>query len=111
MLFLNMNVFLAFKMLIFYSLLLVIYTDLQSPRALRLKSDDVNAPQRLPLSKNRFYQDILCEIGGMFAIANKIDTIHRRPWIGFQPWQADGRKVNPANIVSSLVALLDDESP
>ncbi|XP_038891990.1 uncharacterized protein LOC120081305 [Benincasa hispida] len=62
--------------------------------ALRLKSDDVNAPQRLPLLKNRFYQDILCEIGGMFAIANKIDTIHRRPWIGFQSWQADGRKVS-----------------
>lgn len=58
-----------------------------------MKSDDVSAPQQLPLLKNRFYQDILCEIGGMFAIANKIDTIHRRPWIGFQSWQADGRKV------------------
>ncbi|XP_016900299.2 uncharacterized protein LOC103489564 [Cucumis melo] len=65
-----------------------------SPRALRLETDDVNAPQRLPLLKNRFYQDILCEIGGMFAIANKIDTIHRKPWIGFQSWQADGRKVS-----------------
>uniref|UniRef100_A0A0A0KWP4 Glycosyl transferase family 1 domain-containing protein n=1 Tax=Cucumis sativus TaxID=3659 RepID=A0A0A0KWP4_CUCSA len=65
-----------------------------SPKALRLKSDDVSAPQRLPLLKSRFYQDILCEIGGMFAIANNIDTIHRTPWIGFQSWQADGRKVS-----------------
>ncbi|XP_022993256.1 uncharacterized protein LOC111489326 [Cucurbita maxima] len=63
-----------------------------SSRALRLESDDVNAPKRLPLLEDRFYQDILCEMGGMFAVANKIDTIHRRPWIGFQSWQADGRK-------------------
>lgn len=65
----------------------------QSTGARRLKSDDISASQRLPLLKERFYQDILCEIGGMFAIANKIDKIHRRPWIGFQSWQADGRKV------------------
>ncbi|XP_022133864.1 uncharacterized protein LOC111006310 isoform X2 [Momordica charantia] len=65
-----------------------------STRALRLKSDDVNAVGRLPLLNDSYYMDILCEIGGMFAIANKIDNIHKRPWIGFQSWRASGRKVS-----------------
>lgn len=29
----------------------------------------------------------------MFAVANKVDSIHMRPWIGFQSWRAAGRKV------------------
>ncbi|KAM1229920.1 hypothetical protein ACFX13_040891 [Malus domestica] len=29
----------------------------------------------------------------MFAIANKVDRVHQRPWIGFQTWRAAGRKV------------------
>ncbi|KAG6602279.1 uncharacterized protein LOC111459418 isoform X1 [Cucurbita moschata] len=65
-----------------------------STRALRLKSDDVNAVGRLPLLNDSYYPDTLCEIGGMFAIANKIDNIHKRPWIGFQSWRASGRKVS-----------------
>ena len=66
---------------------------MQSTRALRLRSDDVNAVGRLPLLNDSYYLDILCEIGGMFAIADKIDNIHKRPWIGFQSWRASGRKV------------------
>ncbi|CAK9313391.1 unnamed protein product [Citrullus colocynthis] len=65
-----------------------------STRALRLRSDDVNAVGRLPLLNDSYYLDTLCEIGGMFAIANKIDNIHKRPWIGFQSWRASGRKVS-----------------
>ena len=65
----------------------------QSTRARRLKSDDVDAVGRLPLLNESYYQDILCEIGGMFAIANSVDNIHKRPWIGFQSWRAAGRKV------------------
>ncbi|XP_023550213.1 uncharacterized protein LOC111808462 isoform X1 [Cucurbita pepo subsp. pepo] len=65
-----------------------------STRALRLRSDDVNAVGRLPLLNDSYYLDILCEIGGMFAIADKIDNIHKRPWIGFQSWRASGRKVS-----------------
>ncbi|CAL1358666.1 unnamed protein product [Linum trigynum] len=30
----------------------------------------------------------------MFSIANKVDDIHKRPWIGFQSWRATGRKVS-----------------
>ena len=29
----------------------------------------------------------------MFSVANKVDSIHMRPWIGFQSWRAAGRKV------------------
>jgi glycosyltransferase involved in cell wall biosynthesis len=59
----------------------------------RLSSDDVDAADRLPLLNDTYYRDILCEIGGMFSVANKVDSIHMRPWIGFQSWRAAGRKV------------------
>jgi len=60
----------------------------------RLSSDDVDAADRLPLLNDTYYRDILCEIGGMFSVANKVDSIHMRPWIGFQSWRAAGRKVS-----------------
>ena len=65
----------------------------QSAAARRLRSDDVNAVGRLPILNDTYYRDILCEIGGMFSIAKKVDDIHGRPWIGFQSWHAAGRKV------------------
>lgn len=65
----------------------------QSSRARRLRSDDVDAVGRLPILKDSYYRDILCEIGGMFSIAKRVDNIHRRPWIGFESWRAAGRKV------------------
>ena len=65
----------------------------QSTRGLRLRSDDINAVARLPILNETHYRDILCEIGGMFAVAKKVDNIHGRPWIGFQSWHAAGRKV------------------
>ncbi|MCH91534.1 UDP-glycosyltransferase family protein, partial [Trifolium medium] len=64
-----------------------------SRKSQRLSSDDVDAVGRLPLLNDTYYRDILCEMGGMFAIANRVDSIHRRPWIGFQSWRAAGRKV------------------
>ncbi|CAA0814347.1 UDP-Glycosyltransferase superfamily protein [Striga hermonthica] len=63
-------------------------------RSRRLSSDDVDAVSRLPILNDTYYRDILCEIGGMFSIANGIDDIHKRPWIGFQSWRAAGRKVS-----------------
>lgn len=53
----------------------------------------MNAVDRLPVLNETYYRNVLCEIGGMFAIANKVDNIHKRPWIGFQSWRAAGRKV------------------
>ncbi|KAL2555557.1 UDP-Glycosyltransferase superfamily protein [Forsythia ovata] len=63
-------------------------------RSQRMRSDDVDAVGRLPILNDTYYRDILCEIGGMFAIANGVDNIHKRPWIGFQSWRAAGRKVS-----------------
>ena len=40
-----------------------------------------------------YYRDLLCEVGGMFSIANMVDNIHKRPWIGFQSWRAASWKV------------------
>lgn len=65
-----------------------------STRARRLRSDDVDAVARLPILNDTYYRDILCEIGGMFSIANGVDNIHKRPWIGFQSWHAAGRKAS-----------------
>ncbi|CAN6562311.1 unnamed protein product [Malus baccata var. baccata] len=64
-----------------------------SKRTQRSTSDDVDAVDRLPVLNETYYRNILCEIGGMFAIANKVDSVHKRPWIGFQSWRAAGRKV------------------
>jgi hypothetical protein len=65
----------------------------QSKGGRRPRSDDVDAVMRLPILDNSYYRDLLCEFGAMFAIANKIDTVHKLPWIGFQSWRAAGRKV------------------
>ncbi|XP_068344729.1 uncharacterized protein [Pyrus communis] len=64
-----------------------------SKRTQRSTSDDVDAVDRLPVLNETYYRNILCEIGGMFAIANKVDSVHKRPWIGFQSWRAAGSKV------------------
>lgn len=64
-----------------------------SPRPRRPRSDDVDAVARLPILNDTYYRNILCEIGGMFSVANGVDNIHKRPWIGFQSWRAAGRKV------------------
>ncbi|KAL6641423.1 hypothetical protein ACP70R_019604 [Stipagrostis hirtigluma subsp. patula] len=60
----------------------------------RPRADDVDAVTRLSVLDNPYYRDILCELGAMFAIANRIDTVHKLPWIGFQSWRAAGRKVS-----------------
>lgn len=53
----------------------------------------MDAVGRLPVLNDTHYRDLLCEVGGMFSIANRVDNIHKRPWIGFQSWRAAGRKV------------------
>ncbi|CAN4126505.1 unnamed protein product [Withania somnifera] len=65
-----------------------------STKARRLRSDDIDAVGRLTLLNETYYRNILCEMGGVFSIANRIDNIHKRPWIGFQSWRATGRKVS-----------------
>ncbi|XP_057869803.2 uncharacterized protein LOC131076577 [Cryptomeria japonica] len=57
-------------------------------------TDDVDATARLPLLNDAYYRDALCEYGAYFAIANRVDQIHKNPWIGFQSWRAAGKKVS-----------------
>ncbi|XP_019054491.1 PREDICTED: uncharacterized protein LOC104604609 isoform X2 [Nelumbo nucifera] len=65
-----------------------------STSARRLNSDDVNAAGRLPVLNDTYYRDLICELGGMFSIANRVDNIHNIPWIGFQSWRAAGKMVS-----------------
>lgn len=66
---------------------------LKSKGGRRPRSDDVDAVTRLSVLDNPYYRDLLCEFGAIFAIANRVDTVHKLPWIGFQSWRAAGRKV------------------
>ncbi|XP_021850387.2 uncharacterized protein [Spinacia oleracea] len=65
-----------------------------SRKTRRSSSDDVDAAYRLPILNDPHYRDLLCEMGGMFSIAYRVDDIHKRPWVGFQSWKASGRQVS-----------------
>ncbi|WOK98770.1 hypothetical protein Cni_G07482 [Canna indica] len=72
-------------------------------KARRSKSDDVDAVSRLPVLNDTYYRDLLCETGAMFAIANRVDGIHKLPWIGFQSWRAAGRKVSLSHTAEKVL--------
>ncbi|KAL8541116.1 hypothetical protein ACS0TY_002406 [Phlomoides rotata] len=59
-----------------------------SRKSRRPGADDIDASSRLPLLNNVYYRDVLGEYGAFFAIANRIDRIHKNAWIGFQSWRA-----------------------
>ncbi|KAH9625223.1 hypothetical protein KSS87_019919 [Heliosperma pusillum] len=61
-------------------------------RGRRKGVDDIDASSRLPLLSNSYYREALGEFGAFFAIANRIDRIHKNAWIGFQSWRATARK-------------------
>lgn len=65
-----------------------------STKGRRPGADDIDASARLPLLNDVYYRDSLCEYGAFFAIANRVDRIHKNSWIGFQSWRAAGRKVS-----------------
>ncbi|KAL0397960.1 UNVERIFIED_CONTAM: hypothetical protein Scaly_0244400 [Sesamum calycinum] len=67
--------------------------DEESTRGRRPGADDIDAPSRLPLLSNAYYRDVLEEYGAFFAIANRIDRIHKNAWIGFQSWRATARMI------------------
>lgn len=66
---------------------------LQSAKGRRPKADDIDAPSRLSLLSNAYYRDILGDYGAYFAIANRIDRVHKNAWIGFGSWRATARMV------------------
>lgn len=76
-----------------------------STKGRRPGADDVDAPSRLPLLGNSYYRDALGEHGAFFAIANRIDRVHKNAWIGFQSWRATARKASLSK--SAENALLD----
>lgn len=69
------------------------FASFQSTKGRRLEADDIDAPYRLPLLSNAYYRDVFGEFGAFFAIANRIDRIHKNSWIGFGSWRATARKV------------------
>ncbi|XP_040380696.1 uncharacterized protein LOC102715814 [Oryza brachyantha] len=76
-----------------------------SSKGRRPGADDIDASSRLPLLNNGYYRDILGEFGAFFALANRIDRIHKNSWIGFQSWRVTARKANLSKKAES--ALLE----
>ncbi|GAA0139496.1 transferase [Lithospermum erythrorhizon] len=76
-----------------------------STRGRRPGSDDVDAPSRLPLLSNGYYRDLLGEYGAFFAIANRIDRVHKNAWIGFQSWRITAKKESLTKVAET--SLLD----
>ncbi|XP_076934228.1 uncharacterized protein LOC143600416 [Bidens hawaiensis] len=63
-----------------------------STKGRRPRKDDIDAPSRLSLLNTPYYRDTLSDFGAFFAIANRIDRIHKNSWIGFSSWRATARK-------------------
>ncbi|XP_031504760.1 uncharacterized protein LOC116267270 [Nymphaea colorata] len=59
-----------------------------STKGRRPGADDIDGSARLPLLNSGYYRDVLSEYGAFFAIANRIDRLHRNAWIGSQSWRA-----------------------
>ncbi|KAK9102975.1 hypothetical protein Sjap_020229 [Stephania japonica] len=74
-----------------------------STKGRRPGEDDVDAPSRLPLLNDPYYRNILGEFGAFFAIANRIDRIHKNAWIGFQSWRAVARKLSLSKVSESAL--------
>lgn len=77
-----------------------------SSKGRRRGSDDIDASSRLPLLSSGYYRDVLGEYGAFFALANRIDHIHKNAWIGFQSWRAGARKESLSKRAES--AILED---
>ncbi|MED6112412.1 hypothetical protein PIB30_061490 [Stylosanthes scabra] len=82
-----------------------LYRGVGLSKGRRPGKDDIEAPSRLPLLNNGYYRDILGEYGAFFAIANRIDRLHKNAWIGFQSWRATARKASLSKTAEN--ALLD----
>ncbi|XP_010261435.1 PREDICTED: uncharacterized protein LOC104600272 [Nelumbo nucifera] len=74
-----------------------------STKGRRPGADDVDAPSRLPILSNPYYRDVLGEYGAFFALANRIDRIHKNAWIGFQSWRATARKASLSKIAENAL--------
>ncbi|XP_008791488.1 uncharacterized protein LOC103708367 [Phoenix dactylifera] len=81
-----------------------------SSKGRRPGADDIDASSRLPLLSNVYYRDVLGEYGAFFALANRIDRIHKNAWIGFQSWRASARKACLSKKAeTALVEAIEDK--
>lgn len=81
-----------------------------SSKGRRPGADDIDASSRLPLLNKGYYRDILGEFGAFFALANRIDRVHKNSWIGFQSWRMTARKVNLSkNAESALLEAIQTQ--
>ncbi|KAH6786132.1 hypothetical protein C2S51_038587 [Perilla frutescens var. frutescens] len=79
-----------------------------STKGRRPAADDIDAPARLSLLNHVYYRDVLGEYGAFFAIANRIDRVHKNAWIGFQSWRATARlKSLSKNAERSLLEAIE----
>ncbi|KAJ4802999.1 UDP-Glycosyltransferase superfamily protein [Rhynchospora pubera] len=69
-------------------------------------TDDVDAVSRLPVLEDSQYRDLLCEFGALLSVANKVDNIHKLPWIGFQSWRATSRMVALSRIAEEKLETM-----
>uniref|UniRef100_A0A1D1Z063 D-inositol 3-phosphate glycosyltransferase n=1 Tax=Anthurium amnicola TaxID=1678845 RepID=A0A1D1Z063_9ARAE len=74
-----------------------------SSKGRRPGADDIDASSRLPILNNPYYRDVLGEYGAFFALANRIDRIHKNAWIGFQSWRAAARKASLSKRAESVL--------
>ncbi|KAI3701268.1 hypothetical protein L2E82_45919 [Cichorium intybus] len=77
-----------------------------STKSRRPRRDDIDAPSRLPLLNTPYYRDTLGDFGAFFAIANRIDRIHKNAWIGFSSWRSTARKESLSK--NAEIALTED---
>ncbi|XP_024988831.1 uncharacterized protein LOC112523447 [Cynara cardunculus var. scolymus] len=77
-----------------------------STKGRRSRTDDIDAPSRLPLLSIPYYRDALGDFGAFFAIANRIDRVHKNAWIGFSSWRSTAKKASLSK--AAEVALLDN---
>ncbi|GKU96742.1 hypothetical protein SLEP1_g9944 [Rubroshorea leprosula] len=74
-----------------------------STRGRRPGMGDIDAPSRLPLLNDPYFRDVLGEYGAFFAIAYRIDRLHKNAWIGFQSWRATARQASLSKVAESAL--------
>ncbi|KAG0480677.1 hypothetical protein HPP92_011535 [Vanilla planifolia] len=79
-----------------------------SSKGRRSVADDIDASSRLPLISDAYYRATLGEYGAFFALANRIDRIHKNAWTGFQSWRVGARKLWGIMVINTH--LRKDES-
>ncbi|XP_062090569.1 uncharacterized protein LOC133796894 [Humulus lupulus] len=74
-----------------------------SSKGRRRGADDIDASSRLSLLNNAYYRDVLGEYGAFFAIANRIDRIHKNAWIGFESWRVRARMASLSGVAENAL--------